>query len=120
MRLLVLEAVVAGDVAFRRRKKNNAEDSATHCVSLSVQDRVSGLRTASTGQVPTNLVRSRLNDGKELLYPFTRVCGIRPLEITAAWLLPRTGRAFGALLNEALEMILDKLRRRDFDALERA
>jgi hypothetical protein len=33
MRLLVLEAVVASDVAFRRRKKNNAEDSATQCVS---------------------------------------------------------------------------------------
>src|SRR5215471_19093734 len=37
MRLLVFETIVARDVAFRRRKKDHAKDSATHCVSLPVR-----------------------------------------------------------------------------------
>src|SRR6516164_8763642 len=52
MRLLVLEAVVAGDVAFGGWKKNNAEDSATHIVSLLV-----GFRVDATYQVTADFVR---------------------------------------------------------------
>src|SRR6266403_454809 len=37
MRFLALEAIVAGDVAFRRRKKDYAKYSATHRVSLPVR-----------------------------------------------------------------------------------
>ena len=51
MRLLVLEAIVAGDVAFGRWKKNNAEDSATHIVSLLV-----GFRVDATYQVTADFV----------------------------------------------------------------
>src|SRR5271165_6806717 len=105
MRLLVLEAVVAGDVAFRRRKQNNAKDSATH-VYRSRSGTVTGFRRRGTGQVPPNLVCSRLSHGKELLYPFTRVSGIRPLEIPSARRSPRTRRAFGPLFDEVLEMII--------------
>ena len=36
MRFLMLEAIVARHVAFGRRKKNNAEDSAAHRVSIHV------------------------------------------------------------------------------------
>src|SRR5262252_5185160 len=46
MRLFSLEAIVAGDVAFRRRKKNHAKDSATHEESLPV--RLGALVFAST------------------------------------------------------------------------
>jgi hypothetical protein len=46
MRFLVLEAIVAGDVAFGRWKKNNAEDSAAHIISLLV-----GFRVDATYQV---------------------------------------------------------------------
>src|SRR5271165_526823 len=117
MRLLVLEAVVAGDVAFRRRKQNNAKDSATH-VYRSSSGSVAGFRRRGTGQVPPKLVCSRLSHGKELLYPFTRVSGIRPLEIPSAWRSPRTSRAFAALFDEVLEMIIHESRGSDFDWLE--
>jgi hypothetical protein len=47
MRLLMLEAIVTGDVAFGRRKKNNAEDSAAHGVSILVSFRRSAQLASS-------------------------------------------------------------------------
>ncbi len=58
MRFLVLEAIVAGHIAFRGRKKNNAENSATHHALRS--DRVSGLQD-TTRQISSHLIRRRLN-----------------------------------------------------------
>ncbi len=43
MRLFVLKAVIASDVAFRRRKKNDAENSTTHCVFCPAQVGLAGL-----------------------------------------------------------------------------
>ena len=60
MRLLVLEAIVAGDVAFRGRKKNNAENSAAHSLLLR-SGGLSGLQN-TTRQVSSHFVRCRLND----------------------------------------------------------
>src|SRR4029077_2855786 len=47
VRLLVLKAIIAGDVAFRGRKEDHAKDSATHGLSLPVERSCSSLLTRS-------------------------------------------------------------------------
>src|SRR5262249_31722775 len=66
--------------------------------------------------IPLDFVPSRLDAEKEPFHSFTGVSGIRPLEISTAWLLPRTGRALRFLSNQPAQVIVNKSCRSDLGA----
>ena len=102
VRLLVLEAVVAGHVALRGGEQDDAEDAVAH----------GGGGGFVAGEIAADFVRGGFERGEELLHAGASIGGIGPFEIARADRLPAAGRALRARVDQAREMGLDEVRRR--------